>query len=74
MLHSVWSISALFEGTGAGTFTVLAASPKRDACYAGLGVNAQVRDNVTAFLQYDTELFKNNFSLNNINAGARIAF
>jgi outer membrane autotransporter protein len=46
----------------------------RDAVVAGVGLTVQWSQTFSSYIDYDTELFRNNYSVQNVSAGVRMAF
>ena len=62
------------SGAGGGSFVVQGQQPERDAAFLDLGLDAQVANNVTLFIDYQTQAGQNNFSAQSAQGGVRIGF
>jgi uncharacterized protein with beta-barrel porin domain len=62
------------SGAGGGSFVVQGQKPERDAAFLDLGVDAQVSDNVTFFVDYQNQAGQAHFSAQSAQGGVRIGF
>ncbi len=69
-----YSIDSRFANGGGNTFTVHGAEIGRDSALIGLGVAVLWNDRTAAYLYYDGEVGRSNYSSNNVSGGMRMAF
>jgi autotransporter-associated beta strand protein len=67
-------ITSQFEGLPGGTFTVQTPEGDNDTALLGLGLDAQITDNVTLFLDYQTEAGGSTFFGQSGTGGVKVAF
>jgi T5SS/PEP-CTERM-associated repeat protein len=66
------ALDSRFANGAGGIFSVRGPALGKDSAVLGVGVSAQWTDEVTTFLNYDTELGRANYQLHYVNAGVRI--
>jgi len=66
-------ITSQFSAVGAGSFSVATDQPDRDSALIDVGFDAQL-DNLTFFVDYQTEAGQENFFAQSIQSGFRIAY
>jgi outer membrane autotransporter protein len=67
-------ITSQFIGSGAGSFSVRAAEPSRDSAFAGAGLSAHVKKNITTFINYDVDVGRKDYLIHGGNLGFRVKF
>ena len=67
-------ITASFNGAGGGSFVVQGDQPERDSAFFDAGLDAQVSDNVTIFVDYQAQAGQSNFFAQSAQGGLRIGF
>jgi outer membrane autotransporter protein len=66
-------VSATFASLGGPSFTVNGVEPDEDSALVGVGVNANMSNNMTLFLDYDGE-FRSDFNSHTVSGGLRWKF
>ena len=69
-----YAIDSRFANGGGSVFTVHGAEIGRDSALLGLGVAVLWNDRTSAYLYYDGEVGRANYSSNNVSGGMRMAF
>ena len=69
-----YAIDARFANGGGGTFTVQGSEIGRDSALLGLGVAVLWSERTAAYLYYDGELGRSNYTSNNVSGGVRMTF
>ena len=67
------ALDSQFANGAGGIFTVRGPALGKDSAVVGIGVSAQLTDDLTTFVNYDTELGRANYQLQYVNAGVRIS-
>jgi fibronectin-binding autotransporter adhesin len=67
-------ITSSFNNTGGGSFVVQGQKPERDSAFLDLGLDAQVSNNATVFVDYQTQAGQEHFLGQSVQAGVRIGF
>jgi T5SS/PEP-CTERM-associated repeat protein len=66
------TLNSQFANGAGGVFGVRGPALGKDSAVLGAGLSAQWTDEVTTFINYDTELGRANYQLHYVNAGVRI--
>ena len=69
-----YAIDSRFANGGGNSFTIHGAETGRDGALVGLGVAVLWNDSTAAYLYYDGEVGRANYSSNNVSGGVRMAF
>jgi uncharacterized protein with beta-barrel porin domain len=67
-------ITASFNGTGGGSFVVQGVQPERDSAFLDLGIDAGVAQNVTLFVDYQSQAGQDHFFAQSAQGGVRVGF
>jgi len=67
-------ITSQFSDIGAGSFVVNTQNPSRDSALADVGLDAQVNNALTVFMDYSVQAGQSNYFGQSVQAGVRIGF
>jgi outer membrane autotransporter protein len=67
-------VDAQFANGSGNIFNSRSVPLGRDAAVVGAGLSVQWSKSLTTYVNYDTELMRNNYSVHNVNAGIRFSF
>ena len=66
------ALDSRFANGAGGLFTVRGTELGKDSAVVGLGLSAQWTQDISTYVNYDTELGRKNYSLHSVSAGVRI--
>lgn len=69
-----YSLTSTFATLGGNPFTVAGPATGRDSMLVRAGVSVQCTERLSAYAYYDGELFRQNYSSNNVSVGFRLRF
>ncbi len=67
-------ITSQFNQLGAGSFTVQTTDTQRDAAFLDLGLDTEISQSLTLFIDYQTEVGQSNYFAQSVQGGLKIAF
>jgi outer membrane autotransporter protein len=67
-------ITSQFSDVGAGSFVVNTPNPSRDSALADVGLDAQVNNALTVFMDYSAQAEQSNYFGQSVQAGVKIGF
>jgi len=67
-------ITSQLNSVGAGSFTIQTSAPDRDSAVIDAGIDAEIEQELTLFLDYQTQVGQQNFFANSIQGGIKVAF
>ena len=67
-------ITSQFNGIGAGSFVVNTPNPSRDSALVDVGLDTQINDALTAFVDYSVQAGQSNYFGQSVQAGFKIGF
>jgi outer membrane autotransporter protein len=70
----VTAVDAQFANGSGNIFSSQSVPLGRDAMVAGAGLAVQWSKGLTTYVNYSTELMRNNYSVHTVNAGVRFSF
>ena len=73
-LNQSRGITSQFNGVGAGSFVVNTVNPSRDSALVETGLDLQVNQALTAFVDYSVQVGQNNYFGQSIQGGFKIGF
>jgi outer membrane autotransporter protein len=73
-MDSSGGITSQFTGTGGGSFVTQTQSPDRDAAFIDVGLDANIGQNVTVFVDYETQVGQKNYFAQSAEGGVKIGF
>lgn len=73
-MDSVTAVDAQFANGSGNIFSSQSVPLGRDAMVAGVGLAVQWSKALTTYINYGTELMRDNYSVHNVNAGVRFSF
>jgi outer membrane autotransporter protein len=73
-MDSVSAVDAQFANGSGNIFSSQSVPLGRDAMVVGAGLAVQWSKALTTYVNYSTELMRNNYSVHNVNAGVRFSF
>jgi outer membrane autotransporter protein len=73
-MDSSGGITSQFTGTGGGSFVTRTQPPDRDAAFIDAGLDATVNNNVTVFVDYETQAGQQNYFAQSAQGGVKVGF
>ena len=73
-MESSGGITSQFTGTGGGSFITQTQNPDRDAAFIDAGLDATICQNITLFLDYETQVGQRNYFAQSAEGGVKIGF
>jgi len=67
-------ITSQFNGIGAGSFVVNTPNPSRDSALVDVGLDTQINNALTAFVDYSVQAGQSNYFGQSVQAGFKIGF
>ena len=73
-MDSVTAVNAQFANGQGNIFSSQGVPIGRDSAVVGLGLTVQLSKDLATYINYSTELMRNNYSVQNVSAGIRFSF